>query len=83
MRRVLAALAIALLLLLAGTGCGTHNKDPRDGHVVIDEEGCIVGGCYTIWKVCMGPDLLYHDSAAEKAHEERLVKDSPECKAAR
>jgi hypothetical protein len=78
-KRAAAVVSTAALLLAAGCG-GPENRDPRQGRVVIDEENCFVGGCYTNWKVCTGPDLLIHISAADDPTKgERVFEDSPEC----
>lgn len=72
-------LAIAALLALALTGCGEHNTDPRKGRVVLDEEGCFVGACYTLTEICIGPDLhITYDEMGDDDYT-RIEKDSPEC----
>lgn len=75
-RSLVAVAAVSLLLV----GCGgPENTDPRYGRVVIDEESCLTGDCYVIWKVCMGPDLLIHNTQADDDNQERLVEGHPDC----
>lgn len=72
--------AVAALALVALSACsGEQNSDPRLGRVVIDEENCLVGDCYEIWKVCQGPDLVIHNSDVDP--QDKFVKDSVECEA--
>lgn len=74
MRRAIAGL-LALPLLAA---CGAGNTDPRNGRVTIDRENCFNGGCYLIYKVCIGPDLYYRE-VKPGPEVERKFTDSAEC----
>jgi hypothetical protein len=73
-------LLVVLLAAFALTGCGGHdNTDPRKGVVYLDDENCITGGCFTVTKVCLGPDLIYRDTRLSNENEERVIENAPEC----
>lgn len=78
MKKSLVTVALALAL----AGCASGNTDPRDGRVTIDRENCFNGGCYLIYKVCVGPDLYYRE-VKPGPEVERKFTDSPECEADR
>lgn len=76
---------ILLLFIFGATGflasgCGGEaNEDPREGRVIIDQDNCITGSCFSITKVCLGPDMIYRDTRLSKKNRERVVKNDSEC----
>lgn len=72
-----------VLVVLLLTGCTevhhSENQDPRKGRVYVWED-CFSEGCYTNWKVCVGPDLLIRIDDDTKRGIRRWERDSEECK---